>query len=207
MPEQQTSLYDLVKRIRFAKPGGTVYMGIYRANARFVVPDGDANIYGFMGNLGRDFTIVHTRYDDVNGIRVPRELVYFCLGLSESREQAAEYLYHTTAHVHSICTLSANAGSSVIREATFTEFPFGKWRRFTREIPYSDIPRFPVGGRFLNKADTLKLGARVWDHPHRDSLLLAITQYEEALRTWRKAQRLSWASTFGWLWSRSLLPS
>ncbi len=185
-PQQLTTLHDLVKHIRLAKPEGTVYMGMYRANSRFAIPDGGAYIYGFLGQYGRSFTVIQTRYDDVGGVRVPRELIYFCLSLAESREAAAPYLYQTAAHVHAICSLSANAGSTVIQETLFTEFPFAQWKRFTRQFPFSDVPAYPLGGRFLAKEETLKLGGKMWEHPQRERLLLALSQYEEALRTWRR---------------------
>ena len=185
MQQQQTTLYDLVKHIRLAKPKGTVYMGMYRSNARFAVPDGGALIYGYLGQFGRSFTVIQTRHEDVDGVRVPRELIYFCLSLAESREVAAPYLYQTAAHVHSICCLSANAGSTVIQETLFTEFPFAEWRRFTRQFPFSEIPTYPLGGRFVAREETLRLAGKIWEHAHRERLLLAISQYEEALRLWR----------------------
>ncbi len=160
-------------------------MGMYRADSRFAVPDGGAYMYGFLGQFGRSFTVIQTRYEEIEGVRVPRELIYFCLCLAENREAAANYLYQTAAHVHSICCLSANAGSSVIVETLFTEFPYAQWKKFTRRFPFSDIPYFPLGGRFLAKEQTIKLAGKIWDHPRRERLLLAISQYEEALRLWK----------------------
>jgi hypothetical protein len=149
------------------------------------VPDGGAHIYGFLGQFRRSFTLIQTRYEDVDGVRVPRELIYFCLSLADSREFAAAYLYQTAAHVHFICCLSANAGSAVIHETLFTEFPFAQWKRFARQFPFFDIPSFPLGGRFVAKEETIKLAGKIWEHPQRERLHLAISQYEEALRLWR----------------------
>jgi hypothetical protein len=181
----ETTLHDLVKQIRLAKPHGTVYLGMYRADAKFIVPDGAAFIYGFLGQLGREFTVIQTRHDDVNGARVPRELIYFCVALHDSMESAAPYLYQIASHVHSICGLSANAGGSVIKETLLTEFPFAKWQRLSRKLSFSEVPQFPLGGRILDKDHTFRLAGMIWQHPERQRILLAVAQYEEALRTWR----------------------
>ncbi|HTV91204.1 MAG TPA: hypothetical protein VMG98_00660, partial [Verrucomicrobiae bacterium] len=182
---QQTTLYDLVKQIRLARPTGTVYMGVYRCDANFAVPEGHHFIYGLPGALGREFVVISTRYESLARVSVPRELVYFCLSLGDDINSARAYLYQVALAVHAICQISANAGSSIIQETLFTEFPFGTWQRFTLQLPYSDVPKFPLGGRFLDQIHTLALAERVWGSGHRDKLLLAISQYQEALSVWR----------------------
>jgi len=183
--QYSTDLKSLVDQIRLAQPRGTVYMGMYRADAKFVVPKDAAYIYGFMGPYGREFTIIQTRYDEVDGINVPREIIYFCLALHESIETAAAYLHQIAAGVHSICQLSANAGSTIVRETLLTEFPFATWRRLSRKIPFDAVPEFPLGGRVLDKNHTMALASKVWGSPIRERLLLANSFYEEALRYWR----------------------
>ncbi len=160
-------------------------MGMYRADAKFAVPKDRAIIYGFLGAYGREFSIIQTRYNDNDGVSVPREIVYFCLALHENVETAAQYLYQVAAGVHTISQLSANAGSSVIKKTLFTEFPFGQWRRLSRKIPFDDVPEFPLGGRVLDREHTMALASKTWEHPLRERLLLANSSYVEALRFWR----------------------
>jgi ribosomal protein L37E len=185
VPGDQTSLQDLVNRIRFGRPA-TVYIGVYRCDARFAVPEGESIIYGFLGPHGREFSVIQTRFDDVDGVHVPRELMIFCLAIAADRETAHPYLYQIASQVLAAGQLSANAGSTVLRETYFSEFPFGKWTRFYREVPFEDIPRFPLGGRILDREHTLHMASRIWGSPERERLLLAINQYQEALRTWRQ---------------------
>jgi hypothetical protein len=181
-----TTLSDLIEQVRLARPLGTVYMGIYRAAARFMVREGHAYIYGFLGPIGRDFVVVQTRYEDASGLRIPREIVYLCLALENGVESAAHYLYQLAMQVHAICQLSANTGSTIVQETLFTEFPSTPRKHLFRRICFSEVPLYPVGGRTLDKVATLDLGSAIWGHAERTRLLLAISHYQEALRLWRE---------------------
>ena len=54
-----------------------------------------------------------------------------------------------------------------------------------RQFPFAEVPAFPLGGRFVAKEETIKLAGLIWKHPQLDRILLATSQYEEALRLWR----------------------
>jgi hypothetical protein len=180
-----TSLSDLINQIRIARPLGTVYLGTYRASADFVVPEGGAFIYGFLGAAGRDFTVIQSRYETTNGLRVPKEIIYLCMGLGESIQSAANYFYQIAMQVHAICQISANAGSSIVHETMFTEFPIMPRPRLFRRIAFQDTRAYSRGGRILHKIPTLALAGKIWGHAERRRLLLAIAHYQEALRNWR----------------------
>src|SRR6202035_4616553 len=63
-PKFQTQLGDLVEQMRIADPKGTIYLGIYKAAARFAVPKDASYIYGFLNDFGRMFVIAETQYQD-----------------------------------------------------------------------------------------------------------------------------------------------
>ena len=190
-PEYQTQLRDLVEQMRIAAPNGTIYLGIYKAAARFAVPENAAFIYGFLNDFGRMFVIAETHFEErgVN-LRVPRELRYFALTLCPPGiELASQVLYQGVDNVHTACMLSANAGADTVHETLITEFPYGEFKRFYRQMPFDVLPGLPRNGRFLDKVSTIKLASAIWGHPDRERLMVTAAHYREALRLWREGAK------------------
>lgn len=190
-PEHRTQLGDLIKQMRIAAPRGTVYFGIYKAVARFAIPEGTSYIYGFMNDYGRMFVIAETRYElREAGMSVPRELRYWALTLcTPGIEVAAQVLHESVDNVHTACMLSANAGANVVHETLVTEFPFAQPNRVYRQLPFDELPTLPRNGRFLARVATIKLAGALWGHPDRERLMVTAAHYREALRLWREGAK------------------
>ena len=190
-PKFQTQLGDLVEQMRIADPKGTIYLGIYKAAARFAVPKDASYIYGFLNDFGRMFVIAETQYQDRGAnLSVPRELRYFGVTLCPPGiKTAAQVLYQSVNNVHTACMLGANAGADIVHETLVTEFPYGQFKRFYRQIPFDELPALPRNGRFLDKISTIKLASALWSHPDRQRVMVTAAHYREALRLWREGAK------------------
>ncbi len=185
-----SSLEGLIRDVRGADSGASVYLGVYRANARFAVPESASYVYGFRNDFGRTYTIAETNYEDYGiGRNVPGELCYFSLILCpDGIERAAVLLYEMTSYVHTACMLSANASADVLRETLVTEWPATARRRIYRQFPF-DRPSLPQNGRFMDKESTIKLAGAIWGHSDRERIMAAAAHYQEALRHWREGAK------------------
>lgn len=177
--------------MRIAEPHGTVYLGIFKAAARFAVPENAAYIYGFLNDFGQMFVIAETRYENYEtNSSVPKELRYFALTLCPPGiERASQILYQSVENVHTACILSANAGADTVHETLLTELHYGESKRFHRQTPFDEMPGLPRNGRFLDKLSTIKLASAIWGHPDRERLMVAAAHYREALRSWREGAK------------------
>jgi hypothetical protein len=183
-------LRDAMTLVRGHSPFSKLYLGVYRAVSRVVIPESRDLSFAAFGDLGRVFVNVKTRFTEMDGHRVPLELRYLTLSCAPDRQTALEYLYVTSSRFHTLLQLGTNAGADVIHETLVQEMPEGSDLSWYRQTHF-ESPRLPQNGRAPDQDAIGKLINAAWGLPEdeRDRVERAAVQYETALGHWRPGGR------------------
>lgn len=169
-----------------------MYLAVYRANSRIIVPEGEFIAFVSVGEHGRVLLSLTTRYEDLDGFRVPRELRYIVVSQAPDVAIAVDYLYDIAQRFHQTMQLTVNAAADLLQETLVQEeqdvFP-GVPGAFFRQTEFA-VSRLPRNGRIA----VGPLAARIIDasfglpEAERDRFDRAAAHYCIAVGHWREGE-------------------
>ena len=167
----------------------SVFLGVYRANARMIVPEGKCIAFSGLGEHGRLFLSLSTRFEDMDGFRVPRELRYVVISRARRMEEALDYLYDQ-AHIFArVLQLVVNAGADILQETFVQALQDGFLASHYRQTEFN-VPRLPWNGRTADETVASNVLNAAFGLP-KDELprwLRAVDHYCTALSHWREGE-------------------
>ena len=167
----------------------SLFLGVYRSNARIIVPERECVAFAGMGEHGRIFLSLSTRFEDVDGFRAPRELRYIVISHAPDIEVALDYLYGTAHRFHNGMQLVVNAAADMIQETLVQEIQDFFPGAFFRQTEFT-LPRLPRNGRIVDGALSGKVVNASFGLPpnERDRFERAADHYCTALSHWREGE-------------------